>query len=140
VVRTCSTGGGGGGSYAKSKEVIFSPYRKPHKEYGALNLRQDAIQRSDSHKHSGFILDTNLDFNEHLANVTVKYNNLLNLLRQQKRLVRSKQMYQSFYSTAPGIRFYHLCIGKSESGQLWYMVHQGISRRVLRGATYDPGH
>jgi hypothetical protein len=43
---------------SKSKEVIFSPSRKPHKEYGALNLRQDAIP-SDSHKHLGFILDKN---------------------------------------------------------------------------------
>jgi hypothetical protein len=82
---------------SKSKEVIFSPSRKPH-EYGVLNLRQDALPRGDSHKHLGFILDKNPDFNEHLTNITVICNNLLNPSRQLNKSVRLERMHQEYGS------------------------------------------
>ena len=66
----------------QAQEVIFS--RKINKiDHPPLYFNENLVKSSSTQKHLGMILDTNLDFSQHLKNVQNKINKTKGLLRKQ---------------------------------------------------------
>ena len=82
----------------QAQEVIFS--RKLIKtNHPSLNFNNTVVIQSTSHKRLGMILDTKLDFQEHLKGKLSKIGNTTGLLRKlQKILTRTPLLtiYKSF--------------------------------------------
>ena len=82
----------------QAQEVIFS--RKLNKpNHPSLNFNNTVIIQSTTHKHLGMILDTKLDFQEHLKDKLSKISKTIGLLRKlQKILTRPPLLtiYKSF--------------------------------------------
>ena len=79
----------------QAQEVIFS--RKLNKpNHPSLNFDNTVVIQSTNHKHLGMILDTNLDFEEHLKNKLSKISKTIRKL--QKLLTRASLLtiYKSF--------------------------------------------
>ena len=82
----------------QAQEVIFS--RKLNKpDHLSLNFNNTVVIQSTTHKHLGMILDTKLDFQEHLKDKLSKISKTIGLLRKlQKILTRPPLLtiYKSF--------------------------------------------
>ena len=82
----------------QSQEVIF--FRKLNKpNHPSLNFNNTVVIQSITHKHLRMILDTNLDFQEHLKDKLSKIRKTVGLLRKlQKILTRPPLLtiYKSF--------------------------------------------
>ena len=82
----------------QAQEVIFS--RKLNKpNHPSLNFNNTVVIQSTNHKHLGMILDTKLDFQEHLKDKLSKISKTIGLLRKlQKILTRAPLLtiYKSF--------------------------------------------
>ena len=73
----------------QAQKVIFS--RKLNKpNHSSLNFNNTVVIQSTNHKHLGMILDTKLDFQEHLKDKLKKISKTIGLLRKvNKSFVRS---------------------------------------------------
>ena len=72
----------------QAQEVIFS--RKLNKYHPSLNFDNRLVIQSTNHKHLGMILDTKLDFQEHLKDKISKISKTIGLLRKlQKKSTRA---------------------------------------------------
>ena len=73
----------------QSQEIIFSrQLNKPN--HPSLNFNNTVVIQSTTHKHLGMILDTKLDFQEHLKDKLKKISKTIGLLRKvNKSFVRS---------------------------------------------------
>ena len=73
----------------QAQEVIFS--RKLNKpNHPSLNFNNIIVIQSANHNHLGMVLDTKLDFQEHLKDKLSKISKTIGLLRQlQKILTRA---------------------------------------------------
>ena len=73
----------------QSQEVIFSrKHSKPN--HPPINFNNTVVIQSTNHKHLGMILDTKLDFQEHLKDKISKISKTIGLLRKlQKKLTRA---------------------------------------------------
>ena len=82
----------------QSQEVIFSrKHSKPN--HPPINFNNTVVIQSTNHKHLGMILDTKLDFQEHLKDKLSKISKTIGLLRKlQKILTRAPLLtiYKSF--------------------------------------------
>ena len=79
----------------QAQEVTFSgELNKPN--HPSLNFDNTVVIQSTNHKHLGMILDTNLDFEEHLKNKLSKVSKTIRKL--QKLLTRAPllSIYKSF--------------------------------------------
>ena len=77
----------------QAQEVIFS--RKLNKpNHPSLNFNNTVVIQSTNHKHLGMILDTKLDFQEHLKDKLRKISKTIGLLRKfNKSFIRSHLDY-----------------------------------------------
>ena len=73
----------------RAQKVIF--FRKLNKtNHSSLNFNKTVVIQSTNHKHLGIILDTKLDFQEHLKDKLSKISKTIALLRRlQKILTRA---------------------------------------------------
>ena len=68
----------------QSQEVIFSrKHSKPN--HPPLNFNNTVVIQSTNHKHLGMILDTKLDFQEHLKDKISKISKTIGLLRKLQK-------------------------------------------------------
>ena len=68
----------------QAQEVIFS--RKLNKPiHPSLNFNNTVVIQSGTHKHLGMILDTKLDFKEHLKDKLSKISKTIGLLRKLQK-------------------------------------------------------
>ena len=79
-------------------EVCFS--NKCHKEnYQPLQFNSTDIQIADSQKHLGLILDSKLNFNEHIESKITKCNKIIGLMKRLSLILSRKillTIYESF--------------------------------------------
>ena len=82
----------------QAQEVIFS--RKLNKpNHSSLNFNNTVVIQSTTHKHVGMILDTKLDFQEHLKDQLSKISKTIGLLRKLQKLLTRPillTIYKSF--------------------------------------------
>ncbi len=76
----------------KSKEVVFRSRMRRTRDHPLLNLGNEMIERVDSHKHLGIILDQFLSFEDHITSIIKKVNSMLNPLSSLKPVVNSKHL------------------------------------------------
>ena len=70
----------------QAQEVIFS--RKLNKPiHPSLNFNNTVVIQSGTHKHLGMILDTKLDFKEHLKDKLSKISKTIGLLRKLQKIL-----------------------------------------------------
>ena len=70
----------------QAQEVIFS--RKLNKpDHPSLNFNNTVFIQSTTHKHLGMILDTKLDFQEHLKDKLSKISKTIGLLRKLQEIL-----------------------------------------------------
>ena len=62
-------------------EILFS---KNHEKdnYPPLNFNDDNVQITISQKHLGLVLDSKLDFNEHISNKINKCNKIISIMKK----------------------------------------------------------
>ena len=73
-------------SNKQAQEIIFS--RKLNKpNYPSLNFNDTVVIQSTNHKHLGMILDTKLDFQEHLKDKLSKISKTIGLLRKLQKIL-----------------------------------------------------
>ena len=69
-----------------SHEVVFSRKRiEPHHSF--LMINNVSVKRVPFHKHLGLILDSRLDFNEHINTVLSKVNKMIPLLQKVQHIL-----------------------------------------------------
>ena len=70
----------------QAQEVIFSrKFNKP--DHPSLNFNNMVVIQSTTHKHLGMILDTKLDFQEHLKDKLSKISKTIGLLRKLQKIL-----------------------------------------------------
>ena len=65
----------------QAQEVIFSRER-PKSTHPTLSFSNNTVTQSVTQKHLGMLLDTKLDFQEHLKSIFNKVNKAIGLLRK----------------------------------------------------------
>ena len=82
---------------SKSVDVTFT--KSGTTNYPNMHLSNDIIPKKLTHKHLGFILDSNLNFNSHVENLADKVQKLLNPLKFLSKFLKSHHLetiYTSF--------------------------------------------
>ena len=82
---------------SKSCELVFT--KRGVKNYLPLYLDNVLIPSKTNHKHLGFILDSNLNFTDHITNLGEKIQKLINPLKPLSRKLKSTHLntiYSSF--------------------------------------------
>ena len=79
-------------------EVSFSNNRDKG-NYPPLHFNSTNVQVADSQKHLGLVLDSKLNFNEHIERKITKCNKIINLMKKLSRFLSRKSLvtiYKSF--------------------------------------------
>ncbi len=82
---------------SKSVDITFT--KSGTTNYPNMRLYNDIIPKKLTHKHLGFILDSNLNFNSHVENLADKVQKLLNPLKFLSKWLKSHHLetiYTSF--------------------------------------------
>ena len=72
-------------------EICFS-YKHNKENYPLLVLNNTKVQIANSQKHLGLILDSKLDFNEHVDNKTNKCNQILGIMKRLSSILSRKNL------------------------------------------------
>ena len=64
----------------QSMEICFSKNRD-NGNYPSLIFNDTKVELATSQKHLGLILDSRLDFNEHIDNTINKYNKIISIMK-----------------------------------------------------------
>ena len=79
-------------------EVRFSN-KRDKENYQPLQFNSSDVQIADSHKHLGLILDSKLNFNEHIESKITKCNKIIGLMKKLSLILSRKSLltiYKSF--------------------------------------------
>ena len=82
----------------QSMEVCFS-HKGDNKNYPSLVFNDTKVQLATSQKHLGLILDSKLDFNEHIDNKINKCNKIIGIMKRLPLILPRKSfmpIYKSF--------------------------------------------
>ena len=63
-------------------EICFS-HKRDNENYPSLVFRATKVQLANSQKHLGLILDSKLDFNEHIDNKISKWNKIIGIMKRK---------------------------------------------------------
>ena len=74
-------------------EICFS-HKRDNENYPSLAFNDTKVQLPNSQKHLGLILDSKLDFNEHIDN-KIKCNKIIGIMKRLS-LILSRIIYKSF--------------------------------------------
>ena len=80
-------------------EILFSKKQHEKDNYPPLNSNGDNVQTAISQKHLGLVLDSKLDFNEHVSNKTNKRNKIIGIMKKLSLFLSRKTLltiYKSF--------------------------------------------
>ena len=79
-------------------EILFSKKQHEKDNYPPLNFNGDNIQTAISQEHLGLVLDSKLDFNEHISNKINKCNKIIVIMKKLSLFLLRKilQTYKSF--------------------------------------------
>ena len=86
-------------------EVVFSPNRS-ETHYLSLVINKVPVKRVPFHKHLGLILDSKLNFNEHINNVLSKVNKMIALLRNFQHIL-PRHTLLTIYKTFIRLHLYY---------------------------------
>ena len=78
--------------------MCFS-HKRDNKKYLSLVFNDTKVQLTNSQKHLGLILDSKLDFNEHIDNKINKCNNIIGIVKRLSLILSRKNsltIYKSF--------------------------------------------
>ena len=85
------------GPSKQAREVIFS--RKHQKiSHPSIYFNNNPIESASSQKHLGMILDTKLNFQEHIKNILTKVNKTIGLLRKLQNILPRESLLTIFKS------------------------------------------
>ena len=82
----------------QAREVCFSNTRNKRK-YPTFHFNSAKIQVADSQKHLGLVLDSKLNFNEHIESKIIKYIKIIGLIKKLSQILSRKNLltiYKSF--------------------------------------------
>ena len=79
-------------------EILFSKKQHEKDNYPPLNFNGDNVQTAISQEHLGLVLDSKLDFNEHISNKINKCNKIIVIMKKLSLFLLRKilQTYKSF--------------------------------------------
>ena len=80
-------------------EILFSKKRHEKDNYPPLNFNDNKVQTAISQKHLGLVLDSKLDFNEHISNKINKCNKIIGIMKKLSLFLSRKTLltiYKSF--------------------------------------------
>ena len=80
-------------------EILFSKKQHEKDNYPPLNSNGDNVQTAISQKHLGLVLDSKLDFNEHIINKINKRNKIIGIMKKLSLFLSRKTLltiYKSF--------------------------------------------
>ena len=77
-----------------SKQAIETYFSHKHdnKNYSSLVFNDTKVQLANSQKHLGFILDSKLDFNEHIHNKIDKCNKIIGITKKLYLIMSGKSL------------------------------------------------
>ena len=77
-----------------NKQAVQILFSKKHEKdnYLPLNFNGDKIQRAVSQKHLGLVLDSKLDFNEHISNKINKCNKIIGIMKKLSLFLSRKTL------------------------------------------------
>ena len=93
-------------------EVLFSNERDKE-NYPPLQFHSTAVQIYDSQKHLGFILESKLNFIEHIESKITRCNKIIGLLKKLSSILSRKSLltiYKSF--VRPNLDYADIIYGK----------------------------
>ena len=88
------------GPNKQAAEILFSKKEHEKDNYPPLNFNGDNIQTAISQKHLGLVLDSKLDFNEHISNKINKCNKIIGIMKKLSLFLSLKTLltiYKSFF-------------------------------------------
>ena len=71
-------------------EICFS-HKRDNVSYPSLVFNDNKVQLANSQKHLGLILDSKLDFNEHIDNKINKCNKIIGIMKRLSLILSSKR-------------------------------------------------
>ena len=80
-------------------EILFSKKRHEKDNYPPLNFNDNKVETAISQKHLGLVLDSKLDFNEHISNKINKCNKIKGIMKKLSLFLSRKTfltIYKSF--------------------------------------------
>ena len=80
-------------------EILFSKKQHDKDNYPPLNFNGDNVQTAISQEHLGLVLDSKLDFNEHISNKINKCNKIIVIMKKLSLFLLRKilqTIYKSF--------------------------------------------
>ena len=93
-------------------EIRFS-HKRDNKNYPSLMFNDTKVQLATSQKYLGLILDSKLDFNEHIDNRINKGNKIIVIMKRLSLILSRKillTMYKCF--VRPNLDYAHIISGK----------------------------
>ena len=70
--------------YAKPTHEVFFSHKRSETHHPLLMINNVPVKRVPFHKHLGLMIDSKLDFNEHINTVLSKVNEMIALLQKFK--------------------------------------------------------
>ena len=110
-------------------EICFS-HKRDNVSYPSLVFNDNKVQLANSQKHLGLILDSKLDFNEHIDNKINKCNEIIGIAKRLYLLLSRKSLlaiYKSFIR--PNLDYADLIYDKpfnkfSKEKLKWFSIKQ----------------
>ena len=72
-------------------EILFSKTREKE-NYPPLTFNDDKVQTTISQKHLGLVLDSKLDFKEHISNTINKCNKIIDIMKKLSLFLSRKSL------------------------------------------------
>ena len=86
-------------------EILFSKKQHEKNNYPPLNFNRDNVQTAISQKHLSLVLDSKLDFNEHISN-KINKEHIANKINKCNKIIGIMKKLSLFLSRKTSLTFY----------------------------------
>ena len=94
-------------------EILFSKKQHEKDNYPPLNFNGDNVQTAISQKHLGLVLDSKLDFSEHISNKINKCNKIIGIMTNLSLFLLWKTLLKIYkYFVRPNFDYADIIYGK----------------------------
>ena len=83
---------------SKTNYIIFHPYNKPLKQHITLKINNKAIIEKNNIKYLGVIIDSRLNWKNHILAVSKKISRCIGILCKLRQFVNMKMLKSIYYS------------------------------------------
>ena len=120
---------------SKTNFIIFHPYNKPRKHHITLKINRKAINEKDHIKYLGIIIDSCLNWKQHILIISRKFSRCICILCKLRPFLNTNNLKNLYYSLLYSHLVYAIQVWGSACASEINKI-QVLQKRALRIITY----